>query len=56
MCKKLQTNIYIANNKYRIQNNIPLEISHSRENVCSDMSSYKYVYIPDEVRVRYAAL
>lgn len=25
MCKELQTNIYIANDKYTIQNNIPLK-------------------------------
>lgn len=50
MCKELQTNIYIANNKYTIQNNIPLQISHWGENVCSDSVFFL------EANVRYVAL
>lgn len=42
MCKELQTNMYIANNKYTIQNNKPLQISHWSENVCSDRYLYRY--------------
>lgn len=50
MCKELQTNMYIANNKYTIQNNIPLQISRGSENVCSDRYPYASMCISHRLR------